>query len=68
MEYILKLLRSYNVDYNRNTKILTIQKPIEVSLFIYVKYLLYPYIQTKVVKDIRVETLEPLRNNYERRF
>lgn len=68
MDYILKLLRNYNVDYNRTTKILTINKPIEVSLFLYIKYLLYPYIQTKVVKDIRVETLEPLRNNYERRF
>lgn len=68
MDYILKLLRPYNVDYNRNTKILTINKPIEVSLFVYIKYLLYPYLQTKIVKDIRVETLEPLRNNYERRF
>jgi len=65
MEYILKLLRPYNVDYNRHIKILTIQKPIEVSLFIYVKDLLYPYIQTKVVKDIRVETI---KGEYERRF
>lgn len=68
MDYILKLLRPYNVDYNRSTKIFTINKPIEVSLFLYIKYLLYPYIQTKVVKDIRVETIEPLRHNYERRF
>lgn len=68
MYYILKLLKPYDVDYNRHTKILTINKPIEVSLFVYIKYLLYPYMQTKVVKDIRVETLEPLRNNYERRF
>lgn len=66
MDYILKLLRPYNVDYNRSTKILTINKPIEVSLFIYVKRLLKPYMQ--YIKDIRVETLEPLRNNYERRF
>ena len=68
MEYILKLLRPYDVEYNRFTRILTINKAIDVSLFVYIKYLLYPYIQTKVVKDIRVETLEPLRNNYERRF
>ena len=65
MEHILKLLRPYNVDYNRNTKILTINEPIEVSLFVYIKYLLYPYIKTNIVKDIRVETM---RSNYERRF
>lgn len=65
MELILDLLKTYNVNYNRNTKILTINKSIEVSLFIFVKYLLYPYIQTKVVKDIRVETI---KGEYERRF
>ena len=58
MDYVFSLLKDYEIDYNRNTKILTINKPIEVSLFIYVKYLLYPYIQTKVVKDIRVETIK----------
>lgn len=68
MDFILKLLKDYEPQYNRNTKILAINKAIEVSLFIYVKYLLYPYLQTGIVKDIRVETLEPLRNNYERRF
>ena len=66
MDYVFNLLKDYQIDYNRNTKILTINKPIEVSLFIYVKRLLKPYIQN--IKDIRVETLEPLRNNYERRF
>lgn len=66
MDYVFNLLKDYQIDYNRNTKILTINKPIEVSLFIYVKRLLKPYMQ--YIKDIRVETLEPLRNNYERRF
>ena len=66
MDYVFNLLKDYEIEYNRNTKILTINKPIEVSLFIYVKRLLKPYIQN--IKDIRVETLEPLRNNYERRF
>lgn len=67
MDYVLYvLLKDYEINYNENTKILTINKPIEVSLFIYVKKLLRPYM--KYIKDIRVETLEHLRNNYERRF
>lgn len=66
MEYVLDLLKKYDIEYNRHTKILTINKPIEVSLFLYMKRLLKPYM--KYIKDIRVETLEPLRNNYERRF
>jgi hypothetical protein len=65
MEYILKLLKRYDVDYNRKTKVLTIQQPIEVPIFIFIKSLLKPYLDDSTIKDLRVDTIKV---KYERRF
>ena len=64
MDYVFSLLKDYEIDYNRNTKILTIGKPIEVSLFNYVKRLLKPYMNS--IKDIRVDTIKG--EYYEHRY
>lgn len=65
MEYVLYvLLKDYDIEYNRKTKILTIGKPIEVSFFKYIKFLLRPYRQ--YIKDIRVDTIKG--EYYEHRY
>lgn len=52
MYLILDMFRRFEVEYDRKNKIITINKPMPVDDFIYLKYLL-----TKVdeeVKDVRL--------------
>lgn len=64
MEYILDYFKKYDCEFRKN--IFVIKKPIGVKEFIYLKKLLKYY--SGNIEDIRVETLNGLRLNYERRF
>lgn len=62
MRYILKLLRGYYPEFDEENKIVTIRRPIDVPLFVYIKKLIR---KNTDYKEIRVESL---RSSNERRF
>lgn len=64
MEYILSYFKEYDCEFK--DKIFYIRKPISVKRFLEVKRLL-KYYRGKI-EDIRVDTFNGLRSNYERRF
>lgn len=54
MYLVLNLFRRFGVEYDRKNKIIIVNKPIPVSDFVYLKYLLSKV--NEEVKDIRVFT------------
>lgn len=62
MKYILELLRGYYPEIDKEQKIITIRKPIDVPFFVYIKNLIK---KNTDYKEIRVETI---RSKNERGF
>ena len=62
MKYILELLRGYNPEIDKEQKIITIRKPIDVPFFVYIKNVIKANTE---YKEIRVETI---RSKNERGF